>query len=553
MLYSREMKSVFLCLILAIFIPVASAEGLQNIVLKSRFDLESSEAFISQLRIFLTNNKFGDPYSLELKKPLSVDLVQVIEEMPEDTQKWIHELQSLLQVKLFESSYKLVVHKLGYSLKDFNSEFRAGNSKSERIEYVTVNYVQGLKLKADKISFEVELKHTQTREPIKFSIELIGPVFLINQDFLTELTMGWSTVIHPEAIHLNLEKVNLEKIMQGVAMSPHLIEFSVKDLVMPKVSVRIGSKEVKFSEEKIEDFFRSRHEELKKGILDILSARMGNRFENVIKDYPQQLLIPRRYALTSDINGVLDIQKMTVNNSGIVQFDLDGHYCEDGQSLKADFCKDRKIVAKPRRMIPTRDFDKSLREMNRSLVERKRNIALSVSEDYLNQIIEATIHAGLWEDKLEGKDFVLGPEKSFVLADEKGELFSLYLDIKYKLKGPQKLLVGRSELRFPIKFMIALKIIDIDGMPHFTIKVKKVATDQKLLLEGLKKYDLPTTVNSVPRFRKKVLKTIMEDVGSFENETLVSIEMPELKGTYLDQLEFFSDGLGRGTAILGFK
>jgi hypothetical protein len=34
---------------------------------------------------------------------------------------------------------------------------------------------------------------------------------------------------------------------------------------------------------------------------------------------------------------------------------------------------------------------------------------------------------------------------------------------------------------------------------------------------------------------------------------LIDIELEELKGTYLDQMEFFSDGLGRGTATIKFK
>ena len=546
------MKSVFLSSLFAFLIPFASADAQKDIILKSRFDLDSSEAFISQLRIFLATNNFGDPYSQVFKKPISIDLVEVLEDIPVDSQHWVNDLQSVLQIKLFESSYKLNIDKLSYSIKDFNSEFRPGQSKSDRVEYVTVNYVHGLRLKADKVSFVVELKHTQTREPIKFSVELIDPEFVVNQDLLAELTMGWSTVIIPNNIQLNLESINIQKVMEKVAQNPQLIGFSVKDLIIPKVSIKVGHKEVKFSQEKIKNFFINRQEELKKGILDILTARMSDRFANVIKDNSQKLLIPRRYTISSQIDGVLDVQKMSVNNSGIVQFDLDGHYCEDDSTLKVDYCKDRIIFAKERRKIPAQNFNKSLREMNRSLIEKKTNIALSVSEHYLNQIIEATIHAGLWERKLQGKDFTLGPEKSFVLADEKGELFSLYLDIKYKLTGAQRLLVGRSELRFPIKFMIALNIEEIDGMPHFTIKVKKVSTDQKLLLEGLPKYDLPTTVNSV-RFKKKVVKAILDDVSSFEGDTLVDIEIPELRGTYMDQLEFFSDGLGRGTAILGFK
>lgn len=190
--------------------------------------------------------------------------------------------------------------------------------------------------------------------------------------------------------------------------------------------------------------------------------------------------------------------------------------------------------------------------MNRSLIERQTNLSLSVSEKYLNQMVEATIKTGLWDGPLSEKDLVLGPEKAFVLADEKGELFSLYMDVIHKLPRSQRILVGKSEIRFPIKFMIALNIEEVNGIPHFIIRVKKVATDRDLLVKGLPQYGLPTSLNGV-RFQNKVLKKIMSDVSSFEGRTLVDFELKGLKGTYLHDLKFTSDGQGRGSATIGFK
>ena len=46
-----------------------------DIIFKSRFDLESSQGFIQQLRNFLSHNNFGDPYNQELKKSISIDKI----------------------------------------------------------------------------------------------------------------------------------------------------------------------------------------------------------------------------------------------------------------------------------------------------------------------------------------------------------------------------------------------------------------------------------------------------------------------------------------------
>lgn len=545
------MKFISLLLLLVLSLG-ASAEVQQDIVFKSRFDLESSQNFITQLRIFLANNNFGDPYSQELKKPINVDLMKLLDEVPADTQRWIREFQSVVKIKLFESDYKLVVDKFGYSILDFNSEFKPGNSTAERVEYVTVNYVRGAHLKAERISFLVELKQTQTREPIRFSVELIEPEFIVSPELMAEVSMGWSTSIAPKNIFLTLETVDIRKLMARIVKSPDLIDLRVKDMIMPDVSIRIGDKEINFDKQKIKRFFISRKEEMKKGVLDLLNIKLNERFSNIIKDNPQKLTLPRKMGIEGDIPGIFDVQAMTVNNTGIVQFDLDGHFCNDKSFLDEGFCEDNKIPTKLRRTIPLAQYQRSLREINRSLIEKKSNMAVSVSEHYLNQIVDATIKAGLWEESFKGRDFVMGPEKSFILAEENGELLSMYIDIVYKLKGAQRILVGRSELRFPIRFMIALNIVEVDGIPHFVIKVDKVATEDKLLLEGAPAYGLPTTVNNV-RFKNKVLKAIHADVDTFLNQTLIDVEMKELKGTYLDELEFRSDGNGRANATIGFK
>lgn len=542
----------FLSFLTFLFSLCAVAETPQDIVIKTRFDLGSSEAFISQLRTFLSHNNFGDPYSREFEKPIVIDLAKALEEIPADTRNWIRELQSVLKVKVFESDYRIVIDKFSYGIKDFNSEFIPGFSVNERVEYVTVNYVQGVVLAADRISFEIELKQTQTREPIKFSVELLDPMFIVSPEVRAELPMGWATSVLPNHILLSLDSIDISKVMRKVIERPDLISFKVQDVKIPDLSIRIGHKEIRFDHEKIKRFFLSRKQELKKGVLDLIGTRMGHRFTNILKDNPQSIKLPRTYALKSDINGVFDLTNIEVNRTGIVQFNIDSHFCENENLMSENFCREGKIPSTNRRHVSMANYFKSIRDMNRSLIERKTNIAVSVSEDYINQLIETTIKGGLWEDAFKGKEFRLGPEKSFMLADEKGELFSLYLDIIYKLKGAQRLLVGKSELRFPIRLMIALNIEDERGTPHFTIKVKKIGTDEKMLLEGLPQYGLPTNVNTV-RFKKKVLQAIMADISTMENQTLIDIPMEQLRGTNLEELEFFSDGLGRATATIGFK
>jgi hypothetical protein len=177
------------------------------------------------------------------------------------------------------------------------------------------------------------------------------------------------------------------------------------------------------------------------------------------------------------------------------------------------------------------------------------NLGLSVSEHYLNQLIQSTMQAGLWEKDLEKRNFLMGPETAFVIGEEKGDTFALYIDVVHKLKGLDRLLTGLSEIRFPIKFQIGLNIVDINGVPVLKIKVKKVVTDEEMIINGIKKYDLESTVPNV-RFRRKIINAILKEVNKLKDSTLVNLQLREFKGTYLEELEFYSDGLGRANATL---
>ena len=540
-----------LALLLALTTASLMAGEQQDIVMKSRFDRDSSFAFIKKLRSFLIANNFGDPYKQTLKKPIEVDLDESMD-MPENTRAWIRELQSILRLKLFESDYSMRVEELGFSITEFGTELKTAGSESNVVDYVTLNKVSGFQISARKIVFEVKLKRANSVSPIVFDIELINPKFNISPSLMMELPMGWQTTLTPDFLGLSLHTINLQQVFAKMATRPDLIDFTMDTFEIPNVVVKIGKKDIVFDQDKIMAFFVNRKEELKKGIIDLINGRMQERLTNVIKDTPREMKVPRIREINSALHAVFELQKLTGNNTGIVQLNIDGHYCPKNVTLVHDYCRNQEIETKLRRNASDVDFDSSMREINRTLIENKANIAMSVSEHFLNQVIQASVEAGLIDQAMEGKEFTLGSEKGFVLAEEKGKHLSLYMDIICHLKGAQRILVGRSELRFPIKLMISLAIVQVNGMPRFQIKVDKMAVTDQMLIEGLPQYDLDSTVGTVPRFRGKVLQSIYEQIGAFVGNTLIDLEMGDLKGTYLERMQFESNGMGRANALIHF-
>lgn len=520
----------------------------QDIVIKSRLDRESSGLLVGRVRTALMNTRFGDPFNQTFPKPMVVDFNQLIDELPADTQSWIKEFQSLLSLKLFESSYKLKVENFGYSINHFSSELQPFPEGLSRIEYVTYNAVQGLKLTAEKIAFQVELQRTQSGEPIKFDIVLIKPEFIISPDLMLEMPMGWHSSLLPASLQVSLHTIDLSKIFAKIAENPTLANLEVKDFIMPNVSIRVGNRELAFDREKIKKFMIVRKDEMKMALIDLLRARMQERFSNIINGQPQEVFLPRNFSVAAAISPVFSLKSMDGDQpTKMFEVMVDGHFCADRNDLANDLCRGNQIQSKIRRVIDAATFDESMNDINLLFSQKKANVAVSISEHYLNQAITAAASSGLLD--LGGEDFALGPEKAFMLADEKGEGFSLYLDIIYKLTTQERILTGRSELRFPVKLSIGIKIININGYPRFQIKVLANKVDEKLLLRGLPQYDLRSTVG-LARFQKKVLARIMERLSPFDNKVLVDVELKDFKDTYLEQLNFRSDGKGRATAIL---
>lgn len=545
------MKTCFLVLGILLNLALNTLNKQHDIVVKSRFDKESSQALIDQIRIYFMNNGIGDPYNLEIKENIVIDLDSLLNDLPEDTQLWIKRFQELLRLQFFDSSSYVKIENLSYYVLDFNSDFRLGNYVGERLEYVTSNSIRDLQVKAAKLSFAFQFKSTQSNKPIEFLIEIENPEFVAKSLHDASLPMTWSSTLTNDSLLISLDSINIESVMKKVIEHPESIELNFTNIVIPNLSIKVGSKEIRFDEKKIKQFFFYNKEEFKRNILNMIETKYGPEFGNIIVDDPKVLELRRNQILAQDLKAVISLKEILLENKEIVHFGLQGSFCND-VSATEHRCVGGRVISYERRSSSADNFIKSMNELNFLLSESKKNIAVSVSENYLNNMIESSIKLGLWDEMLEGGNFQFGPQKVFVLAETKGESFSLYLDIIHTLSLTDRILVGKDKIRFPVKLLINLKIQEIDGIPHFKIMAKELATDREVLLKGYPQYNLESTIPNVPRFRKRVIESVLNDLKQFNDKTFIDLELQEFKGTYLKHLEFYSDGQGRGNAILDF-
>lgn len=497
----------------------------------------------------MINNGVSDPYRYHLKKPIEVSLDAVIGEASDESQEWLKQLQDFLRIKLFESNYDLQINDFSYDISDFNVKLKASRENGS-FNFTAKNLIFKPQLNASSIKFIVSLNRGGHYEPISFEIALIKPHFLISKETSVDITMSWGSLLANNGFDVNFKEVDLTSLFLDMASDPGSYQFDWEDLVVPDLKIKIGSKVLRIEPEKLKQYIRKNKEELKLAIIDLVvtqkELRSGKRF--IIRP-DLNFSIPRYFGFHSDINGEFYIEKDELISTYVIRHELNGVFClpSFGFAASEQSCDGLPQPVPPKRVITQAQHNESIRMFSEMFEKEQASIGLSVSEDYINRLIRTIVEGGLFDAN--GKEFKLGPAKAFALSDVKGKEFSLYVDIIYQTTRGQRLLIGKKELHFPVKLMASLSIEHKDDVPYLMIDVCRDASTDELLRHGLAKFGLTSNVNQT-RFTKKVIKGIKKAVADFVGKRLVEVNLKELKGSYLENMQFIADGQGRAMAII---
>ncbi len=524
--------------------------SLPDIVLQTRLDDNNSPMFIEQARSVIINNGFNDPYRYQLKRPIEVSLDEEIGDASDESQEWLRQLQDFLKIKLFESRYDLQINDLAYDITDYDVKLKAMREDGG-FNFTARNLIYKPKLSASSIKFIVSLNRSGNRKPISFEIALIKPYFHINKEASVDISMSWGSLLANSGFDVHFKQVDLTKLFLDLAADPESYDFDWEDLVVPDLSVKIGSKTLVIDQEKLKNYIRERREEFKLAIIDLIVTQKRLREGEKFLITPDvKFSIPREFGFHSDINGEFYIERDELISTYVIRHELTGVFClpvilNTGFGTKT--CEGLRKPMAPRRQITQSQHKQSIKMFSELFEEQNASIGLSVSEDYINRLLRSIVEGGLFD--MNGKEFSLGPQKAFALSDVEGKEFSLYVDIIYKTTRGQRLLLGKKELRFPVKLMAKLSIEHKDEVPFLMIDISRDASTDELLRHGLSKFGLVSNISS-SRFKKKVIKAIKKEVADFVGKRLVEVDLKELKGSYLENMQFMADGQGRAMAII---
>lgn len=199
----------------------------------------------------------------------------------------------------------------------------------------------------------------------------------------------------------------------------------------------------------------------------------------------------------------------------------------------------------PIRSILTTDKQKALDELRGTLARGDADIAMSVSEEYLNRLLTTTVNAKLWDDMLKKDHLGIGPKGAFIVFNQRTKNPELFLDLLYYGdKGIQKLFVNeRKPIRFALRMSTSLAFTIKDEVPFLLIKTEKLLSDTNEVINGIPEYDL--TPKLVPLLRKKIAKMVIEMAGKLQGSTVVEMDVPVFKGLGLETTTYEVSPYGR--------
>ncbi len=538
-------RIVFAFLALLSFAVIAEPFKSPDIVIVSKLDADWSSILVTKIRRLLRNLNILDPFKYSYEGSLVVSDSVTGAYLPERSREILQTLGNVLGLEIFNIKTKVALHGFKYEVKGFKTDLKAIDNSGSNFKAKINLSASEIYVEAGKITLEAHIPTQDGRMLPVVSIEVIRPVIHAKNENLIKLFTKIQVIDSGKQLNLKVDELNLDQLSQGLSSGD--IELNYERINIPKISVRIGSKTINFSTEKIQNYLRRNHE----GIKGFILAQTANVMKRGVSDaylaLVEQFKVDKTHWLpTPFIKSQIEIQKIggfpTANE---VVVDLLGDFCTlpAFEQFKDECLKKKVTNVAPSRLTSALHED-SLKILRDFMARGEADMMASVSEDYLNKLLAATIDAGLWKEALDQTRIKLGPNKVMLRLNKVGQTGMLVLDGIYETTTLERIATGQREIRFPLVLDVGIRFEIEDEIPVLIIRSHNVDTSENVLVNGIPELGVESTVRRA-RFRSKVLKTIREVVVPFVNKDILPIPMAELSGLSLEDANFHSDGKGR--------
>ncbi|MBA2404689.1 MAG: hypothetical protein H0V66_07950 [Bdellovibrionales bacterium] len=549
-------KLITLALTLTILTGQVQAQNFAapDILIDTRLDADWSGILVTRIRRLMHNLGKADPFRQKFVEPIMVSEAKVQDYLNAPAKELLNELGHMLEMDILNAKTQVTIHGLKYDVRGFKTELNATEDKIEGLSISSDFSASKIRVSADKVTLALIMPGKKALPVI--NIEVIKPVIKASEDKLINFFAKIQIQNKQDKFQLLLENANFDNMVSCLMDSQDAIQMDFESIIVPRVSIKVGNKELKFDPKKIEALIISK----KAGIKGLLVAEVS-RFltsgmgTDLLKEVNKVKFDKEHWIDSASIQSYLKIESFTNEQNGnIVEVEMKGDFCPP-ELYKAvgDKCIAQKVTQPVKSRISADNHSESIANM-RSLIDNgNANIVVSISEDYVNKVLVATYDAGLWNTMLKDAGVKLGPNKVFLHMDAKGSSTgTLYMDMLYTPKKLQSMAIGAKEVRFPLAIKVALKIKQDKHVPIFVIHMQEVDTSDALLLHGKPDIGVISNIHSL-RMKKKVLAALRLETAGLANKDVLELRYPELRGLGLDKVDFVSDGNGRMNALILLK
>ncbi len=549
----RKITSLFLaCLILCGQVQANSFKA-PDILVDSKLDFDWSGLLIGKVRRLLKNYKIDDPFAVKFQKDFVVSETLLNNYLPDSSKTLITDLGNVLGMNILKGETKIVLSGLAYDIKNFKTDLKASEVKNDGLVIASDFSASELLLTADKVSLSLEIPAKDGKTAPAIRVDILNAKVSANEDKLVKFFAKMKIQDVKDAYQLKFLQTNFNGMADAIGYNHEKINLSYQKVVIPEVSIKVGGKKLNFDNKKIEQLLKNNHEGIKGLLLaqtaSLLKKGMGETVLKALENYK----IQKEYWLDASIlKSQIEISQFAGSfDRNNISVDLPGDFCTSKKyAVHQKKCLQNKDTQATKSRLDNNLHKESVSHMRELLDRGEANFVASISEDYVNKLLVATYDAGLWKKTLDEAGVELGDKRVFMRLDHQGESGTLFMDVIYRPKKVEKIALGSQEIRFPLVLNVAMRIEKHDGIPVMIIRMNDVDLSDQTLKFGRPEVGLPSSIQNIPRLKKKVLKTIRTKLEGLKNKDIIDLRYPELKGLGLEQVDFISDGNGRMNAVM---
>ncbi|MGK0368124.1 MAG: hypothetical protein ACI9QD_001265, partial [Thermoproteota archaeon] len=493
----------------------------KDVIIRTRLDHNWSESFLKRIETFYKNNGLGSITSNKYKGEHFLINDKIKNIVDKNVKKIVDEIGKFTYFSTENVKFKLSVENVRYKLKNLSLDLKGGNPFNANF------LLSGFCLSFDKLNIAISRPSYQGADTplmtgaLKDIDILIGDITkkeCLSDDHLTStndenkeisLSADITPSIDGKRVKLKVDNINDDKLSDFIDSSPNKIKIlgiKKESIEVDDIIIESGNSELfKIKGSDLADIIIKNKSELKNillGQLNILVER--GEFKKLAKDVSQVNFRSEFWIPGDGIESYFRAKTFSKTSfENYTDISLEGLICTTEEfKAKRKKCQPNEFsFYKP--SISKILSPESVKNELDAITERlKPKMIASMSEAYLNRLVDATYRAGFWHAELKANGIELGPQGAFVILDKKGNTGKFYVQVKYVPKKLHQTIIGSRQIDIlvPIVCDISMRIVIRKGIPVLVFRIESLDDSKNMLYYG--DSNMKSTFGKVKRFKK---------------------------------------------------